>query len=586
MFNQRNDVMRKIPNVEQLLSAFQDGVIITDRFGQILMMNEVAQLITGWTLLEAKGKALATIFPVHLTEGCTALMTKSGDEVYVEMFNSSISIIAANEDKENTLQMTIFRIVSACSMANELLVVSEQNLRMVFNSVYDGIIIHDLQGKIIDVNDRMLEMYKLERYEAIHASVEELSSPENDINKLPSIWLSVLNGESQFFEWKARRPHDDVMFDVEVSLRKIQLHHQEVILATVRDISERKQTEEIIRYLSFNDKLTGLFNRAFFEEELKRLDEEQFLPLSIIMADVNGLKLVNDAFGHMAGDKLIKNVARALSQSTRTQDVVARWGGDEFAIILPNTDEAGVTSVCNRVKSICAKTTPDPIVISVALGSATKIDAKQENIELIKQAENTMYVNKLKEGRNNRRKIILSILDDNTKSAYETQAHIQRVEQLTTELGNALELDLGKIEELTLLARIHDIGKVAVPNEILQKNEGLSEDEWDIVRKHSEIGYRIISTYPEYAQVADEILAHHERWDGTGYPRQLKGEEIPLGARILSLVEAYEVMVAGRPYQEAMTHEQAMKEIIDCSGTQFDPHIVKKFIKVVENIKL
>ncbi len=459
-----------------------------------------------------------------------------------------------------------------------MLLLSKENLRTIFDRIYDAIIIHDLQGSILDVNKTMLELYKIDAEKVKEMTiVGDLSGEDNPVDQLPLIWERVLTGEDQFFEWKAKSPSDGSIFDVEVYLTRISLQDQDIILAAVRDISEKKKSEQLIRHLSFHDKLTGLYNRAFFEKELQRLDTERQLPLSIIIGDINGLKLTNDAFGHLEGDELLKRVSEALKMATRNEDIVARWGGDEFAIILSKSDTYEAVKICERIQNMCMIAEAKPIPLSIALGYATKTQEAQDISDIIKDAETCMYTNKLKEGKENRQRIIHALIAKQDALDH----NMERIIKLGIMLAQAYGVEESKMDHIKTLASIHDIGKASVPREILLKPSALTDKEWVIVKKHSEVGYRIASTYAEYAHVANDILCHHERWDGHGYPRGLTGEEIPIMARVLAIVDAYDVIISGRPYKIALEHKEAVEEIERHGGSQFDPELTKLFTKLM-----
>jgi diguanylate cyclase (GGDEF)-like protein len=346
----------------------------------------------------------------------------------------------------------------------------------------------------------------------------------------------------------------------------------------VRNITQQKQDEEKIRYLSYHDKLTGLYNRAFFEEELKRLDTERQLPISIIIGDVNGLKLVNDAFGHHDGDELLTSAASLLKEACRDDDIIARWGGDEFAILLPQTSAEDALKIYKRIKNSCREAGSYPLQISISLGVATKEYSWQNIGEILREAEDRMYRNKLLEHKSNRSVFITSLEKTLWMKSHETREHTSRLRGMVVQLGQALNLPENELDNLTLLASLHDIGKLAIPSNILDKLGRLTPEEWETIKKHPEIGYRISLSSPDLSPIADSILMHHERWDGTGYPLGKKGTDIPLNARILAIADAYDVMVNGRPYQKAMEHKEALEEIVRCAGTQFDPRIAKMFI--------
>ncbi len=348
-------------------------------------------------------------------------------------------------------------------------------------------------------------------------------------------------------------------------------------LVSFMDITERKRAEAQVRYLSFNDKLTGLYNRAFFEEELSRLDTERQWPLSLIMGDVNGLKLINDAMGHECGDQLLQKVAEVLQKSCRQEDLIARWGGDEFIILLPKTKVQGARKICERIKENSENIKDFPIPISISLGIASKNNSGQDMQAVIKTAEDKMYRNKLLESKSARSSFLLSLQETLWAKSHETEEHCRRVKELAVLLGEKLDLPESELDDLRLLALLHDVGCVAIPNDILDKPSPLTPREWETVKKHPETGYRIALTLPELAPIAGAILAHHERWDGEGYPLGLRADEIPLISRILAIIDAFEVMTAGRPYKKAISADEAREEIRRCAGSQFDPNLVEIF---------
>jgi len=354
-------------------------------------------------------------------------------------------------------------------------------------------------------------------------------------------------------------------------------------LATARDLTEIHHAEEKIRYLSFHDSLTGLYNRAFAAEEIQRLDTPRQLPLSIIMGDVNALKLSNDVFGHFEGDRLIKTIASFLQQACRKEDIIARWGGDEFVVILPQTSHEEAQEICRRVKHLCQSAPADPIQPSIALGVASKERVEQNIKEVMAEAEDTMYSNKLLEGKSLRNSIIASLEKNLHERTHETREHAQRMQKLAVMFAGELGLPKNEIDRLILLAKLHDIGILGIPAAILAKPAALTKEEWESRKKHPEIGYRITMASHNLICIAEEVLSHHERWDKTGYPRGIGGEDIPCLARIISIVDSYEVMTQGRPYKAAISSEEALSEIRKCAGTQFDPGLAESFLKAFEN---
>jgi diguanylate cyclase (GGDEF)-like protein/PAS domain S-box-containing protein len=352
--------------------------------------------------------------------------------------------------------------------------------------------------------------------------------------------------------------------------------------AFIEDVTDKVEREKQIKYLLYRDSLTGLYNRRFFEEEIKRLDTQRQLPLSIIMADVNGLKLINDSLGHEKGDELLIKTSKLLKEVVRDEDILARQGGDEFAILLPKTNNDEAQRIVLRIKEKCRKTENDEVVISIGIGIATKNESKQSINETLKEADNDMYQNKLSESRSTKSKIVQSLLNTLTAKSNETKEHALRMTKVAFDFGEKLGLSNSQQHRLSLLATLHDIGKTTIPEEILKKPGKLTEEEWVIVKNHSERGYKIASSSQEFAVVADDIYAHHERWDGSGYPRQLKGKDIPYLARIISIIEAYDVMNHERPYSKAISKKEALEEINRCAGGQFDPKLAASFIEMMK----
>lgn len=349
------------------------------------------------------------------------------------------------------------------------------------------------------------------------------------------------------------------------------------------DITDRIDYQNEILELSYKDTLTQTFNRRYYSEQLVNLNNTKNLPLTIIFADINGLKLVNDAFGHEAGDKLLTFVAKKLTQTFSKFGSVMRIGGDEFAIILPNMGKKQANKLVEKVQKNILTSMLDGVNVSVSFGLDTK--TAYENINtIVKNAEDNMYTNKLYERNSHRHNFIQTILKTLQERNPEEKDHSKRVGDICVLIGEQLQMERADLKLLEVISQLHDVGKIAISNRILQKPGKLTEKEWTEIKRHPEIGYRILLTSPSYAGIAEDILSHHERYDGKGYPRGLKGEEIPPKARIIAVADAYDAMTSNRPYRKAFTHEQAVKEIIDNKGTQFDPEVVEAFLKVANDL--
>ncbi|XFA99386.1 HD domain-containing phosphohydrolase [Candidatus Izemoplasma sp. B36] len=350
----------------------------------------------------------------------------------------------------------------------------------------------------------------------------------------------------------------------------------------IHDITDLRNEQIKLKHASTHDFLTGIFNRRFYGEQIKRLDWPKYLPLSIIMIDINGLKVINDSFGHTSGDNVLIKVASVIKESLSIRNsFAARIGGDEFVVVLPNTDNKECHIQIEQLTNVINNEKVDNITLSVALGMATKNHEDEDIERVIKLAEDEMYQFKLAESSSVRNKIIDALLTTLYEKDSISEEHSKRVSILAKELAEAAGLSQAKVQEIALTGMVHDIGKIAISNDILNKKTKLTNREYNIIMTHPEKGYKILHSLGGMDVIANHVLQHHERIDGIGYPNRLIGNQISTEAKIISIADAYDAMTSYRLYKNSFTKREAINELKNCKGSQFDSKLVDIFVRDV-----
>ncbi len=473
------------------------------------------------------------------------------------------------------------RYIQALQRTQGELQESEERYRALVQRSSEAIsLINPDTRRIIETNKHFQELLGYSEEELRDMSVYDIVLDEKKaVDRYYDEILPVMHElavESRPFRHKSGRK-----VEVERSGVLVHLKGKTVYMVTARDVTQRKLIEDKMQYLSFHDVLTELYNRTYFEEELNRLDRRREGSIGLIIFDLDGLKLVNDTFGHEQGDNLLVRTAELIQSCFREEDIVARIGGDEFAVLIKETDveamEEAVARVYEKVSKL--KMLSQRIPLSVSSGYAFTSDKSVCLRELFREADNNMYREKLHRSRSARSAIVQTVMTLLEARDFITEGHAERLQNMLMQLARAAGLPESRMTDFRLLAQFHDIGKVGIPDRILLKPGPLSSDELAEMRRHCEIGHRIAQSSPDLLPVADWVLKHQEWWNGKGYPLGLSGEQIPVECRILSIADAYDAMTSDRPYRKAMTHEAALAELRRCSGTQFDPDLVELFIQ-------
>lgn len=466
------------------------------------------------------------------------------------------------------------------------------NYRLLFENMIDGFI----YGKIItDESGVPLDFIILQMNESFerelhlnrsHIIGKEFTKMVPEIRKSSIDWVGIF-GEiataGQKVKFKDNIKIRDKWYDISIFSTK-----KGYFSAIFSDITESKKAEEIMKTQVYKDPMTGLFNRTYFEEEMLRLNDslESSKPLSFVSIDIDGLKITNDTFGHKVGDDLIKASAGIVANAFENLGTVARIGGDEFCVILPKTGYETAQSgrdVLNRM--VVEYNNSNPFVpISMSIGIATSKHPENEDAySIYKKADDHMYQYKLTQNVSMKSKVIDMLLAALSERDNVAHGHVERLVAMAEIMASELELSDAERRNLVLLAKVHDLGKIGIPDEILFKPSKLTKEEYEKMKEHSRIGYSIASRSKELFNIANLILHHHEFWNGKGYPEGLKGEEIPLECRILSIIDAFDAMTSKRPYHEGISRSDAIREIEACAGVQFDPVLARKFIEVLQD---
>ncbi len=595
VYNELNEIKSRYFDLYELapvgyLIISQQGLIMETNLMASIMLNKEREKLkysrfSKFIYLDDESKyyrILLKLKDIESPQECELRIVKKGDQVVWVHLK-----IAAIKNQDEVKYRVILSDITERKRMEEQLIQNEKKFKSLVFSMDQGLalfdVIQDLSGLPIDlifreVNSSFNTMFEITRDSCLGKRIREVI-PQIESNWVDALIECAQNENPKYFE-----KYNQITDRYYGAYSYIPGENQLAVLYT--DINERIKKEKEIIYLNYHDSLTGLYNRRFYEEELKRLDTNRNYPLTILMGDVNGLKLINDSFGHQVGDQLLIKAAGIIKTCCRSDDIVARLGGDEFIILLPQTDSDKTEKIISRIKKMSSKVSINGVPISISFGAIQKTSSNQKNDDLYKMAEDQMYSNKLSESSSSKSRMINLILSTLFEKNPREILHSQRVSDICREIATGMNLSKDEIERVSISGLMHDIGKVGIDEKLLNSDKKLSTKNLQIMRKHSEIGFRILSSVNEFSEIGSIILSHHERWNGTGYPRQIKGEEIPLLSRILSIADSFDAMTTERTYKDVLSFDEAIFEMQSCSGTQFDPIIVQKFIELIKSSKI
>lgn len=458
---------------------------------------------------------------------------------------------------------------------------SRQELRTYIDKAPYGIFMTDQEGVIGDCNEQAMTMTGYTNKELMLTSIKDITMPKDQkhvaqhfkymadqkLGFVISAKIKIVTKKGMTRDW---------------AVKTARMKHQRC-LVFAEDITDRELYRRRMDYLAKYDTITGLYNKNYLNLFMERLlRERDSLPISFMYSDINGLRRMNEQHGYEYGDRIICAVAKVLADSIGDIGTVFRAGGDSFAIVLPSVNNRQASALLTKVKKAIEKAKTDGESLSIALGCATYEDREDKWQNTLRLAENRMYASKIIQEDSLRSIVMNSFMMALAARSNETEEHVQRMKELAERTAFSMGLGQDEIDNVVMAAQFHDIGKMGIPDNILFKPDKLTDGEWIIMKKHCEIGHRIVSAAAEMGNIANYVLSHHERWDGSGYPNQLKGEDIPIESRIVAVADAFDAMTNERVYKEKYDIEVAVTEIKRCSGSQFDPKVVEAFLDVLK----
>lgn len=445
---------------------------------------------------------------------------------------------------------------------------------MVFfmNAVGDGLWDMNVESGDVIINNEMMRLIGLESQ---HLTFDKVVDRVHKADRQSFIreMTGLIEGKVDLYKNEFRMMVNDDGFvwieDRGCAVEKNGMGKVVRVVGVSRDITERRSMEEALelqkqRYkeLSYNDWLTGSHNRRAFELMLPIYADESKLPLTILSGDINDLKTVNDAFGHEEGDNVIRYLANAFEEVIGGDSgFVCRWAGDAFLALLPKVTIDGSTNIIDNIRVAFNKRIKGPFKPSISFGYSTMTSPSQNISEILREAEDMVYDVKFLEKGSRKGQIIDVLLQTLYEKNEREESHSKNVSKIAMLMAKAMELGELEVQMYEAAGLLHDIGKTGVDNDILEKKESLTEAEWYSVKRHSEVGYRILMASSKFTNIADAVLYHHERPDGYGYPKGLSGNEIPILAKVIGIADAYDAMSSIRPYRERLSHDEIIGEL-------------------------
>ena len=617
----------------RLFETAQDGILILDaETARITNANPFMINLLGYSHDEFLGKELWEIgllkdkqasqksFQQLLKTGYIRyenlpLVTQLGQLRHVEFVSNVYP-----EGKDSVIQCNI-RDITNWKATEAALRTSEQFAQATLNGLSTAIAILDSEGSILAVNQAWRQFLPdsppviqsvVEGANYLRACENATGEEMEEAGRVARGIRAVAADELEVFtmEYPCHSPQEQRWFSMRVT--RFPGDGQARVVVAHENITKRKQAElelekalKVAQEQADHDPLTNLLNRRVFHKRLEAetdFAQQEKTNLAVVVLDINNFKFFNDVYGHLEGDQVLRLVAEKLREVCKSQDILARFGGDEFALILPDLGRTTLEEVEARLhaglETLSYRTNDGEslIPVSVSLGTSLFPAASTNCQEVLRQADERLLWSKTGGGGEERAQLVrmdvsnrvqgFSMLDalvtavDN-KDRY-TRKHSEDVMEYS--LLIVRELGLGESEQqmVAVAALIHDVGKIGVPDAILRKPGRLTDQEFEAVKQHPMMGSVMVGAVPGLEDTLDAVLHHHERWDGAGYPFGLHGEETPVIARLMAVADAFSAMTTDRPYRKGMDQQQALSILVEGAGTQWDPKCVSAFLLGME----
>ena len=449
---------------------------------------------------------------------------------------------------------------------------------MIFEHLEDPIILFDYEGLMVD------HSILLEKIMPNHAWINGRLTLEEFIREQDFPGLSGVEYDQEF-DWSYTENNKPRILECHFSCLKDEVGRLIGRLFVFHDVTTHRQTYFELEKSMLYDSVTGFFNKQSFYTQMPQWDDDEYWPTSLVVCNVDGMRGINEAYGTEYGDGVMKQIARYIRRRAGENSFCAKMDNGDIVVVFERTSDADASEIMENIRDEVLDFY-DRMPVSLEYGIATKDSAATSMEKLLQDARTSMQNKKMLKEKSASSSLVNSLKQTLAESDFQTEEHVERTRKMAARLGREMGLSDAIIGRLELLAALHDIGKVAIPQDIIKKKGKLTPEERKVIEQHTVKGYRIAKSSPELAEIADGILCHHEKWDGTGYPNGLKGEQIPLIARVIAAVDSHDVMVNDRPYHKGMPEADAIAELRRCSGTQFDPHVVEVFTRLLEREEL